>query len=251
MNAAGNFSRQRRGRRSGFTLLELLLSISLTALVGAMAYAGLSAAISADERNQENAERLREVNLAMMILARDLRQSQRRKVRNEQGVPITGFFGNGTDDRAMALTRGGWQNPAGRNRSNMQRVHYHFRDNKLIRESWTILDRTADSASFSNTLLSDVNSLQIKFLRPLAEQNETLGSEWLDRWMPDMSEVHRTENVHPDVQTTFLPIAVDVEMELEDLGRVRRLFAVAAEWPRYNNYLSRWYQKIDLDGAEP
>ena len=215
-------SRNDRSSIGGFTLIELLMAISITAIVGIMAYGGLDAAMNANEVAQRQADRIQEINLAMTILARDIRQSQARPIRDESGDPETAFWGNGSGEDALTLTRSGWQNPTGRNRSKLQRVRYHHRDNRLIRESWSVLDRGWDADSYDSTLLSDVEDLSMRFLRPITEEDAPVDSEWVDDWTPTGL---------PLLENAYLPLALEITMVLGDWGPIRRVYVVAPYWP--------------------
>lgn len=208
-------------RPRGFTLIELLMSITITAIVAAMAYTGLDAATQANEGVSTQAERLQELNLAMTVLSRDIRQAQTRPIRNESGAYETAFSGNGAGDNSMTLTRSGWQNPTGRNRSKLQRLAYHHRDGKLLRESWDVLDRNSNVESYTAALIEGVEDFSVRFLAPLVEDDVPTGTEWLNQWEPQLS--------YED--NAFLPLAVEVNMTLADWGNIRRLYLVASYWP--------------------
>lgn len=212
----------RHSEVSGFTLIELLLAISLTAVVGAMSYAGFDAVTSADRRLQTQADRIREINLAMTILARDLRQIQPRPIRDEYGAPITAFWGNGNGENIMAFTRAGWSNPTGRNQSKLQRVRYHHRDGQLVRESWNVLDRVSDSKSYSTPILSRLEDVQVRFLAPIPNDDVIERSEWRTQWVPtDL----------PEYDNAFSPMAIEINLGLEDWGSVQRLYITSFHWP--------------------
>ena len=213
----------------GFTLIELLLAITITGIVGTMAYVGLDTAVKANEVAQRQADRIQEINLAMTILARDFRQAHTRPIRDENGDPETAFWGNGRSEQAVVFTRNGWQNPTGTNRSKMQRVEYHHQEENLIRESWNVLDRTWNSKSYKSVLLRGVEEFSISFLQPLVEDNYPAGSEWVDSWNPEL----------PELSNSFLPIAVELNMKLKDWGEIRRVYMVTPYWPIDQDF-KRW-----------
>lgn len=210
-----------RGAQNGFTLIELLLALALTAIVGALSYAGLDVATSANERVEAQANRIQEINIAMTVMARDFRQTQGRAIRDESGELVTAFWGNGVGESMVVFTRGGINSFVGRNRSKLQRVRYHHRDGQLVRESWSVLDRNSDSESYITPLLSEVESASIRFLEPLPQDDRISSSEWRDSWEPEQA-------THDSL---FSPMAVEVNLELEDWGPVKRLYITSPYWP--------------------
>ena len=54
----------------------------------------------------------------------------------------------------VALTRGGWSNPAGLQRPGLQRVAYFLENSTLRREHWNVLDPTLASTTVERDLLS-------------------------------------------------------------------------------------------------
>ena len=64
----------------GFTLIEVLVAMAITALVAIVAYSALSAAISSAEALRISTERARDIGQVMAILSRDIRQVAKRTV---------------------------------------------------------------------------------------------------------------------------------------------------------------------------
>ena len=213
----------------GFTLIELILAIALTAVVGMLSYAGLDVVGSANEAVERQAQRIQEINVAMTIMARDFRQIQPRPVRDENGEPVTAFWGNGVGETMVEFTRAGWSNPTGSNRSKLQRVRYHHRDQELIRETWNVLDRNIDADAFSGAILSGVEDMRMRFLLPIPDQHEetTARSEWLDSWEPTNLPVS---------DNAYTPLAVELNFSLADWGEVQRVYLTSPYWPRLQEF---------------
>jgi general secretion pathway protein J len=115
----------------------------------------------------------------------------------------------GTDD-AIELTHSGWSNPAGVPRSTLQRVSYRLEDTDLVREYWHVLDRTQTVEPVSVVLLDKVKSVSVRYLGA--------DRDWKDQWPPlGYSGV----NVR-----TARPLAVEITLELEDWGEIKRLVEV-------------------------
>ena len=69
----------------GFTLLELLIAVSVFAIMAVMAYGGLSNVISNSTSSEKSLERLHQVQLAMLKISRDFNQLSKRSIRDEYG----------------------------------------------------------------------------------------------------------------------------------------------------------------------
>ncbi len=149
---------------AGFTLVEVLIALAITAFVSMIAYTSLSTVMTGVERLRENTDRIYEVNRAFMIMSRDLRQFTARPVRDEFGELEPAFTGGELARFALSFTRTGWHNPNSHPRSNLQRVNYRLEDDGLWRDTYPVLDRTADTEPDSVLLLDGVESLQLTFL---------------------------------------------------------------------------------------
>lgn len=200
-----------RGRRScGFTLVELLVAITIFAVLSAMAYGGLSSVLSSERAIDRAASRLVELQQTMLFVTRDLAQLAGRGIRDEYGdsqPPLRSAPGLLT---VFEFTRGGWSNPAGQMRSTLQRVGYAVEERQLVRYSWSVLERAPDSQPMRLTLLTQVEALQLRFMDEKRE--------WHEAWPP----------VGVAAATAPLPRAVELTLELEDIGTLRRLFAIDA-----------------------
>jgi general secretion pathway protein J len=207
----------------GFTLVEVLIALAITAFVSTIAYTSLSTVITGMERTRDNAERNYAVNRAWMIITRDLRQFSNRPIRDEFGDREPALQGGPVARFPLSLTRGGWHNPNGRLRSNLQRVNYRLEDNALWRDSYAVLDRTGDTEPASVRLLDDVEDLRLLFLGSVELAGGTginLDTrQWPDNWVVDTSQ--------PDTALSP-PAAVLVILQLADWGEMTRLYDLSA-----------------------
>ena len=151
-----------RQKSPGFTLLELLVSMSIFATLGLGAYQMLQTVADSHQRVRSSAEAFTGLNLAYSIIQRDFNQFAPRAVRDEYGevLPIIDFE---NEDYIIEFTRRGWRNPAGRQRSRLQRVAYSldFEEETLTRHFWKVLDRAEDSEPVSQILLEGVTDFRV------------------------------------------------------------------------------------------
>src|SRR5690625_440889 len=112
-----------RRRHNGFTLLELLIALSIFALVSVIVFTGLQSSLDSRERTNLRADRLIEVQRALNCLRQDLEQAVPRAIRDQMGDfdPKNAF--QQTLD-GIAFTRGGRSNPLGLERSSLERLGY-------------------------------------------------------------------------------------------------------------------------------
>ncbi len=205
----------------GFTLIEVLIALAITAFVAAIAYASLSAVISGVESTRQVALRTYELDRAFMIISRDLRQFSHRPIRDEFGQWEPAMAGGPLARFLLSFTRSGWHNPNKHPRSHLQRINYLLEDEALWRESYSVLDRVGDSKPQKVKLLDGVEDMTIGFLGSLSmvemsNDGRNLDSgNWPENWVLD------TSNPGADLAP---PVAVEIRLQLDDWGELRRLY---------------------------
>jgi len=122
------------------------------------------------------------------------------------------FSASSTTSLPLAeLTRGGWSNTGGQQRSTLQRVSYALIDNILKRSYTTALDTVQGAKPVEQDLLSGVKTIQFRYL----DANQA----WQNQWPPLTTQA-------PESSWTR-PVAVEITIEFKDWGRIRRLIEVA------------------------
>jgi general secretion pathway protein J len=190
----------------GFTLLELLVALAIFGLLATMSYGGLQAVMMQQSQTEIAADRLSELQKLYLIMQRDIEQVVLRPIRDEYGDEQPPLIGAET----LQLTRGGWRNPAGRQRSQLQRVGYALEDQQLVRYTWAVLDRAQDSEPLVQLLSEAVEQLQLRYL--------AADNEWKEQW-PDPQA-----SVDPAIVPLSLPRVVEVTVEHETYGPLVWLF---------------------------
>jgi general secretion pathway protein J len=216
----------KRSEQIGFTLIEVLIALSITAFVATIAYASLSSVISGVESTRAAATQTYELDRALVFISRDLRQVVARPVMDEFGQREPALTGGTLARYTLSFTRNGWHNPKQLTRSNLQRVNYLVEEGALWRESFFVLDRLGDSQSQRVKLLDGVEELTVAFIGSVDEvdtQNDgkTLDTRnWAENWVVDSSAAGV---VLPP------PAAIEVRLQLEGWGELSRLY----ELPSY------------------
>lgn len=191
----------RNSQTQGFTLLELLVAMSIFAFMSVMAFVGLNNALTSNEVITEKEQRLASLQRAVMFIEKDFRQIvlrprtsgyQQKEQAFAYGLDSSGF---------LEFTRAGNQNATGLARSNLQRVRYDYEDKNLIRNSWSIVDHL-EAEPLKTTLLEEIDSIEIRLL----DQN----NEWKKNWS----------------NTEFLPKAIEITIEHAYWGKIKRLISL-------------------------
>jgi len=196
----------------GFTLIELLVAIFITAIVFAMGYGAVNQALANRAGLQERQARLLAVQTTMRIMAQDFGQLASRPVRDPTGdawQPVMRSEQGATP--FLTFTRAGWANPAGVQRPALQRVSYSLEDKTLRRAHWPVLDPLLATEPVRRDLLTGVRSVRFRYM--------DVARQWRDQWP--------AQGVgDPRVQLRSRPVAVEVTLELEDWGKITRIFEV-------------------------
>jgi general secretion pathway protein J len=201
-------------RARGFTLIELLVAMAIVAIIGIIALTGLSTVIDQQAIAADRAERWREIQFAMRMLVQDLAQVHPRATRDETGTATLGsFVADPNRQFALEFSRGGWSNPTGFPRGSVLRVAYDIEQDTLVRFYWPVTDRTLATPPGRNEILTGVTLMEVLYID--ANGNSTL--DW-----PPLASLGGGSN------PTERPRAVEITLELEDLGRIWRLIEISS-----------------------
>ncbi len=245
-------------RAAGFTLVELLVAIVISAIIAVIGYRALDQALRSRQEVDEQSARLIAVQQALRTIEQDIELLQARPIRQPTGdgyLPAfmsapnvgsmlssssTSSFGNsgssgssnggsGSGDNSttistlgtistlngatlplVSFTRGGWTNPAGLPRPELQRVSYSIENGALMRSYTPELDATLSTLPIKRKLIDHVKSFGMRFM--------DAGHNWQSQW-----PAQTVGGV--DQQTIvlrYLPVAVEVTLELDDVGVLMR-----------------------------
>ncbi|WP_189574701.1 type II secretion system minor pseudopilin GspJ [Marinobacter zhanjiangensis] len=197
--------------QQGFTLMEVLIAVSITAVIGLGVWQVMSGVIMSRDRVDEVAEEFEGLQKAFLLLERDLRQVLNRPVRNIYGDYEPALTSQGEEFELM-VTHQGWRNPLGKQRSELQRSAWEYTGDELRRRYWAMLDQPQEEDSRDQLLLSDVTAFDIRFL----DEDRT----WQDSWPPPNQSIPSG----PGAPVIPLPMAVEVSLDHVRFGEVSRLF---------------------------
>ncbi|CAM3931695.1 type II secretion system minor pseudopilin GspJ [Rheinheimera salexigens] len=191
-------------RGQGFTFIEMLLAVSLFALVGLASIAVLSSVTKSDELSRESSQRLIEIQRTMLMLERDFMQISARHVRidgepAEKNRLVGAQYLFDSEDHGISFSRQGWRNPGMiLPRSEIQAVAYRLQEGVLQRLFTLYPDAVTGTVPRIQMLQSDLTGFEVEYL---------LAETWQQRW-----------------QDSNLPTAVKVTLIHTYLGRIERIF---------------------------
>lgn len=201
----------RASNQNGFTLLELVIAIGVFALMSAMAYGGLNSVMNTREHVDAQSERLAQLQKAFLIIGRDIEQAIERPVRDNYAAELEPISGGGYGSSILELSRSGRANPMALQRSHLQRVGYEVQEDQLLRKVWPVLDRALDTVPYEGVMIGGIKAVDLRFM----DENK----EWQTQWpQPNLGGSTQAP--------AAMPRAVEITIDLEDWGRIRRIFEV-------------------------
>lgn len=211
-----------RPMEAGFTLVEVLIAMAITAFVSVLSYQTLSTALVGIESARTESERLHEINRAFAVLSRDIRQITNRPVRDEFGQVASAVSGGELARDPLRLTRSGWHNSTGAPRSTLQRVAYRLEEDRLLRLSYPVLDRTTAIEPTETVLIEGVELFELRFLPSInavdVDRNQVIDRRfWQENWVADVGFTDQL--IDP-------PAAIEVRVTLRDWGELERLYVM-------------------------
>ncbi|MDT8438348.1 MAG: type II secretion system minor pseudopilin GspJ [Wenzhouxiangellaceae bacterium] len=195
-------NRAARTGTGGFTLVEVLVAVTVFALLATAAYTGLDSLTRALDAQRERSERFAQLQRTITQLDRDLRQLVSRTGRDGRGRPLPALA---ADRDGLLGRRAGWSNPAALPRSALQQFRWQLRGGVLVRESWFQVDDDPASTPVAAQPFGSADGLQFRFL-------DTAG-QWHSSW-PIGDDLRR------------LPRAIEYQLSWSGIGTVRRIHAL-------------------------
>lgn len=204
-------------KRSGFTLMEMLVALALFAMIGLISSQMLYQTADLSMTMVGRSEYITDIHRAMSVVDRDMRQIVNRGIRDELGE----FFDPLTldDGRLLQFSRMGWLNPLDEARGAVQRVEYSIEDGTLTRRYWQVMDRDQESTPVTQTVMEGVD---MEFVL------EDSGGEQLSTY-PDHQDV---EELIPELgdptaeEEETRPVAIRFTFTLPDVGSFDRIWVI-------------------------
>lgn len=196
-------------KQQGFTLLELLIAISIFAIISLSSFSLLDTIISSEEKSTNRLNSTNDIQRAFILIERDFLQIARRSVRLEGEEPLKTFIHTDSNafessSQAIGFVRSGWTNPGLLlPRSDMQSVAYQVNEETLERVHYNFVDATLGEKPKIRKLLTGVNDLSFEFYN---------GKKW-----------------NKTYEGKDLPMAIAITLDTKEFGIIQRKFLVAGE----------------------
>jgi general secretion pathway protein J len=197
-------------RKNGFTLIEVLIAITIFAVMSAFAYRALSSILSARDRVAQENQKWRSVSTLFARLEADLANATARSIRNSSNLQEDAFvgkltFGNDNEGQVM-FTRMGLPGATG-TLAAPQRLGYRVKQGTIEELVWPVLDQGPRTVPSVYPLLGGVSTFTLRYL-------DGRNNGWQTSWPPLTSG---------PAQPQSIPKAVEVALTLESGETITRL----------------------------
>ena len=217
----------------GFTLIEVMVAISIFAVVAAGIYRVLSTMVETQNKVVVHSEALRDLQRALWLISMDMNQMVMRDVRKPNDNRSPALIAD-ADNYLIQFTRQGLRNPLLLARSDLERVAYSIgpdpdkyavvkdgdrrpdskiknkRTRHLLRHTWSATDKRDNAKETVQVLFRNVDEVRLEFL-------DTKGN-----WKDDWPEKKMDDKVH----TRALPAAIKMLIKTDKYGDLERIFQV-------------------------
>ena len=229
-------------QQQGFTLIEVIVAITILVTMSALAAATITVAMRSDEVAQDNQEAMRRLDRTWVTLENDFRHALGYELSSYDQSRLPAMLADDAEDYKITFLRGGNSNRLYAFRSELMRVAYKFDEEGLIRYSWSDPANPDEDLAQQRLLLRDIEGIEFEFLPASASDIED--SAWVDTWpdgqsssassglsgasasFRDTSGNQQATAAKPP-QAGALPLAVKVRLQFTEEYEMERLFVLA------------------------
>jgi general secretion pathway protein J len=211
-----------RRQSRGFTLLEILIALFIFTIVTMLLSGALRTVMNAEIGTSKNADRLRQMQMAILMLSRDIEQTANRPITAASGGMQMALVG---DARGFTSTHAGVADSIGvtNTRSALQRKHYYLNGTTLERGTWSVLDQVPTSKPVRRILVNNVVAVRFQYLGP--------DGIFYNNWPPPQE----TQQIKTAVPTQApLPRAVRIFFKMMNWGEMSVLFIIPYQQNQVN-----------------
>ncbi len=194
--------------QKGFTLLEILIALTIFAVLATITSSSLYYAFTTRIKVSEQANQLNKLQLAVSIIQQDTLQIVDRAIRGNEMRLFPVMVGQ---PEYMEFTRDGLTNPKSKEkRSTLKRVALACLDGQLVHRTWESLDSIDRNKYKDKVLIDNLDECYFSYL------NHNLQS------LPEWREQALNQNQRPEP----FPTALQINVTLKKWGKMNLLFIV-------------------------
>ena len=182
----------------GFTLVEMLVALSIFAMIAAMGVGLLRTSVDTQDAVQQRLKGMSGVNRVRAVMANDLAQAVQRSTRGLAGANVPAFVGSST---GFAFVHAGAGAEDGGSRPDVERVGYALTGGEWRRATQPMLDGTA--LSDGDRLIGDVAAAAVRYRDDKGNWSESWTSDPGER-LPKAVEVRLTRSGRAPLTMLFL-----------------------------------------------
>lgn len=182
----------------GFTLVEMLVALSIFAAIAAMGVGLLRSSIDTQDAVQLRLKAMGGINRVRALMANDLAQAVQRPTRGQAGEPVPAFIGSST---GFAFVHGGAPSQYSGPRPSVERVAYALTGGEWRRAVQPMLDGAV--LSDGDRLIGEVDAVAVRYRDERGNWGESWTSEPGDR-LPRAVEVRLTRRGRAPLAMLFL-----------------------------------------------
>lgn len=192
----------------GFTLLEILVSLAIFAMLGIATYSVVNTTVNGHEAVINQNKQLSDLQRSFTIIENDFTQLAQRKVRingeeaNDSFFHVSDYLFD-SESIGFAFVRDGWINPAMvLPRSELQLVAYRLIEKRLERLYFNFVDNEYGTEPRVQVLINGIESLKLSYF---------IEGAWAE-------ELDNSKNQ--------LPAAIKLSLETDTFGLIERNFLI-------------------------
>lgn len=156
----------------GFTLVELLVSLVLFAILGVLVANALQNSIQTYQVTRHASENISQLTLTRQLMQHDFSAIQPRPTIDASNTYVAPIYF--PSESTLEIITASRSNPGGMlNQSTLQAVRYSLQDSELIRTTWPTLDGRLESQATHEVLLDKIESLQFSLTDKDGSRNNT------------------------------------------------------------------------------
>jgi len=204
----------------GFTLLELMMAITIFSTLSILSFAGLNQIQKAQIATEKVMKSLADIQKALRRFELDLTHTVHRNIFNESKTTVLSFIASTEPFPTLELTRAGVDPLINRVPSSLMRIGYQYENETLYRLAWPVVDRSNASVPSRYPILKNISDLKMVYY----DAKKGKHKQWPNR-------TSEKPTLSPSgVPIVEAPVAIEISFISKTSGKFRKLIPL-------NNYL--------------